>query len=143
MCTTKGMTRINKTTKKLIAKYEINKSKKVGDECKCVVCGNTFIKKQYAQIFCGSKQNTRCKDYFWNNVDRTKYCNTTRISPQNARYYNNVILPEIATEYGFPDVETMRNHVDDFDGSWDAHGCIVENCEYCNMRPQYCQCEKF
>jgi hypothetical protein len=74
-------------------------------------------------------------------VDNSKRNNVTRISPANAAYKENVILPQIAYERGFPDVETMRNYVDDFDGSWDAHGAVtVENCFCCGLRAEYCQC---
>jgi len=42
----------------------------------------------------------------------------------------------------FPDHETRKNHVDEDDGSWDAHGGVyVENCEWCKMKPEYCECE--
>lgn len=73
--------------------YYKNKNSKVGTECICPSCGTKFIKEHYQQVFCKSKGGTICKDKYWNTVTPKKRCNTTRISPANARYYNNVILP--------------------------------------------------
>ena len=41
---------------------KVNKSAKVGEECKCPTCGKTFIKKSYQQVFCCND----CKVAFWN-----------------------------------------------------------------------------
>lgn len=131
---------MNKNKKKLIQARQECLDAKIGQEITCPSCSTKHIKKSYQSVFCKSKGGTRCKDNYWNNVDPSKRNNTTRISPANARYYNNVILPERAAELGFPDVETMKNHVDDFDGSWDAHGCHVEPCDFCGLRYEYCQC---
>lgn len=128
---------------KIRERYKLNKEAKVNTECVCPSCQTKFVKTNYQQAFCKSKSGTICKDKYWNTVDPKKRCNTTRISPANASYYNNVILPEKAREFGFPDVETMKNHVDDFDGSWEAHGCHVENCKWCGMRPEYCDCTDY
>lgn len=66
--------------------YRINKSLKVGSECKCPSCGTMFIKTNYQQAFCKSKGGTKCKDYYWNNVTPSKRNNVTRISPASARW---------------------------------------------------------
>ena len=67
-------------------RYKINKSAKTGDELVCPSCGTPFIKTHYAQAFCKTKTGTKCKDKYWNTVDETKRCNTTRISPANAAW---------------------------------------------------------
>lgn len=71
---------------KIIDTYNQNKAAKVGTECKCPSCGTKFIKNNYQQAFCKSKQGTKCKDKYWNTVDPSKRNNTTRISPANARW---------------------------------------------------------
>lgn len=116
--------------------YENNKSAKVGSECKCPSCGTIFIKSNYQQSFCKSKPWTQCKDKYWNTVDPSKRNNTTRISPASAAF-----LQKKAEKLGFPDHKTRKEYVDDFDGSWDAHGCHVENCEWCGMKPEFCECD--
>jgi hypothetical protein len=134
------MGKMNNNKKKLIEARQKCIDAKVGETIICPSCGTQHVKKSYQSLFCKSKGGTKCKDNYWNNVDQSKRCNTTRISPANARYLNNVILPERAREFGFPDVETMLNHVDDFDGSWDAHACHVEPCKFCGLREEYCEC---
>lgn len=74
-------------------RYKINKNAKIGNECICPSCGSTFIKTSYQQAFCKTQGGTICKDKYWNTVTPQKRCNTTRISPANARYYTNVIVP--------------------------------------------------
>lgn len=69
----------------------LNKSAKVGELCICPACGVEFIKETYQQVFCKTKGGTVCKDRYWNTVTPTKRNNTTRISPANRRYYNDVI----------------------------------------------------
>ena len=76
---------------KLIERYKMSKSAKVGTKCICPSCGNMFIKTNYQQAFCKTKDGTKCKDKYWNTVTPEKRCNTTRISPANQRYYNNYI----------------------------------------------------
>lgn len=88
------------------ARYKASKSAKVGDTCICPSCGTEFIKENYQQAFCKTKGKTVCKDKYWNTVTETKRNNTTRISPANRRYYEDVILPS--------------QDFDD-DQSWDAH----------------------
>jgi len=131
---------MNKGKQKLIQAKQKCLDAKIGDTIVCPSCGTSHVKKSYQSVFCKSKGGTKCKDNYWNNVDPSKRCNTTRISPANSAYYHNVILPEKAREFGFPDVETMKNHVDDSDGCWDAHECYVEPCEFCGLRPEYCRC---
>lgn len=63
--------------------YKKSKSSKVGESCVCPSCKNVFIKENYQQAFCKSKEGTVCKDYYWNNVTPNKRNNTTRISPAN------------------------------------------------------------
>jgi hypothetical protein len=134
---------MNKNKKKLIEARQKCVDANIGETIVCPSCNTPHIKKSYQSVFCKSKGGTKCKDNYWNNVDTSKRCNTSRISPANARYLNNVILPERARELGLPDVETMKNHVDDFDGSWEAHGCHVENCDFCGLRSEYCECGDF
>jgi len=88
--------------------YNRSKNSKVGETCKCPSCGTTFIKTNYQQAFCKSKRGTKCKDNYWNNVTPTKRNNTTRISPANAAYFENVIEPQINANF-------------DDDMGWDAH----------------------
>lgn len=123
--------------KKLNKAYQQAKAAKVGDTCTCPSCSTQFIKTNYQQAFCKSKGGTTCKDNFWNNTTPSKRNNTTRISPANARYHSEVILPNAAAERGFPDVETMLKHVDDHDGM----SVEVEPCHWCKLRAEYCECE--
>lgn len=74
--------------------YKLNKGKKVGEECVCPSCGNRFIKTHHQQAFCKTKGGTRCKDKYWNTVTPHKRNNTTRISPANRAYYENVLCKE-------------------------------------------------
>lgn len=83
----------------MIKQYNENKLSKVGSLCKCPSCGTDFVKKHYQQVFCKSYGGTVCKDKYWNSITPNKRNNTTRISPANARYYNNVILPKIEEKY--------------------------------------------
>lgn len=117
-------------------RYALNKSAKIGSELTCPSCQTKFTKGSYQQSFCKSKPKTKCKDKYWNTVDPTKRNNTTRISPASARY-----LQRQAERAGFPDHETRKNYVDDFDGDWESHSCHVENCKWCGMKPEYCRCE--
>ncbi len=78
---------------RLKERYKINKEAKVGDTCICPSCCETFVKEHYQQAFCKTKKGTRCKDKYWNTVTPNKRNNTTRISPANRRYYENVIVP--------------------------------------------------
>lgn len=66
--------------------YEIAKQAKVGDSCQCPSCGSHFIKTNYQQAFCKTKEGTICKDAYWNSVDPSKRNNTTRISPASAAW---------------------------------------------------------
>ena len=34
-----------------------------------------------------------------------------------------------------------KDHINDFDGSWEAHNCYVEKCEYCDELPGNCHCD--
>lgn len=131
----KNINRNTKSIKLLIDRYEKNKSTKTGSIINCCVCLKEFTKKQYSQAFCGNKQDTKCKDKFWNTVDKKKYNNTTRISKANARYYNDVILPREASKRGYPDVETMQNDFED-------HEKYVEFCTCCDLRYEYCRCDQ-
>lgn len=120
--------------------YEKNKSAKVGENCVCPSCGTEFAKGNYQQAFCKSKGGTVCKDRFWNMTTPSKRDNRTRISPANALYRERVIMPAMAKKSGYPDVETMRNAEDEFDGSWDAHYAHTGKCTICNLKYEYCEC---
>lgn len=71
---------------KIQERYKLNKLAKVGEECICPSCGNKFVKSNYQQAFCKSKNGTKCKDKYWNTVTPQKRCNTTRISPASAAF---------------------------------------------------------
>ena len=66
--------------------YERNAAAKVGEECVCPACCVKFVKKSWQQKFCKSRPGTKCKDKYWNTVDPSKRCNTTRISPASAAW---------------------------------------------------------
>lgn len=86
-------------------KYQKAKSAKVGEVVICPSCGTQFIKESYQQAFCKSKRGTVCKDKYWNTVIPTKRNNTTRISPANRWYKENVIDP----------MREYRNEMEDYD----------------------------
>jgi hypothetical protein len=71
---------------KLCDRYKLNKDAKVNESCICPSCNTEFIKTNYQQAFCKSKQGTKCKDKYWNTVTPEKRNNTTRISPASARW---------------------------------------------------------
>lgn len=71
---------------KIKEKYNKAKSAKVGEECICPSCGTKFVKGNYQQAFCKTKNGTKCKDKYWNTVTPEKRCNTTRISPASAAF---------------------------------------------------------
>jgi len=48
--------------------YSFNKNAKVGEVLNCPRCGTEFIKGNYQQAFCKSKDKTKCKDKYWNIV---------------------------------------------------------------------------
>jgi len=122
---------------KLKDKYNKVKSQKVGEVCQCPSCCTEFVKETYNQCFCKTKGGTVCKDKYWNTVTPSKRNNTTRISPRNKQYKNEVILPRIAADMGYPDVNTMLTDVDDYD----SMSVTVENCEWCGLRAQFCTCD--
>lgn len=95
---------------KITERYKLNKGAKVGEECICPSCGTMFKKTNYQQAFCKSRTGTKCKDRYWNTVIPQKRCNTTRISPANARYYEKYIEPKQRESFFYDD-----------DQSWDAH----------------------
>jgi len=82
-----------KPVRNIRAIYKQNKSAKVNETCYCPSCGQMFKKEHYQQAFCKTKSGTKCKDKYWNTVTPEKRCNTTRISPANARFYEHHILP--------------------------------------------------
>jgi len=133
-------THMNKNKKKLIEARQKCMDAKVGETIVCPSCGTEHVKKSYQSVFCKTKGKTKCKDNYWNNVDPSKRNNTTRISPANASYYASVIVPNEARKRGFPDVESMREHELNDDGSWDAHQCTVGICDVCDLRYDYCRC---
>lgn len=50
-------------------RYLQNKEAKTGETIKCPICGDVFIKKQYAQAFCCKE----CKGYYWNVVKADRH----------------------------------------------------------------------
>jgi len=77
---------MNRSKKKLVeARFKCQQAK-VGEEITCPSCGTKHIKTSYQSVFCKTKGGTKCKDNYWNNVDPSKRCNTTRISPASAAW---------------------------------------------------------
>lgn len=109
--------------------YNLAKTAKTGSEIICPACNHRHTKTSYQKVFCSNKGNRNCKDKFWNTVDPEKRCRKTP-------YFEDVIMPAIAKERGFPDVQTMREYVDETD----ALSVSVENCEWCGLRAEYCRC---
>ena len=72
-----------------VSQYNLNKSAKVGQECKCPTCKSIFIKKTYQQVFCKNNSGTICKDAYWNFVIPKKRNNTLRISPARKEWLKN------------------------------------------------------
>jgi hypothetical protein len=134
----KNTFKMNKNKKKLQEMRQLNINASVGSTITCPSCNTSFIKNSYQTVFCKTKGRTKCKDHYWNNIDESKRNNTTRISPANLNYQTKMALSK-----GFPDIEIMKNYVDDSDGSWEVHQCYVENCEYCGLKPEYCRCEDY
>lgn len=77
---------MNKNVKKLKEARQKCQDAKIGETIVCPSCGTPHVKKSYQSVFCKSKRGTVCKDNFWNNVDPTKRCNRTRISPASAAW---------------------------------------------------------
>ena len=98
----------------LIQLYDKAKKAKVGETIICPSCKTEFKKTHWQQKFCKTKAKTKCKDYYWNNVDEKKRNNTTRISPAS--------LAWLKKQYQFHDGITYvdKRFVED-DYSWDAH----------------------
>lgn len=48
--------------------YDNNKEAKVGEKITCPVCKTEFVKLRSRQSFCGSRENTKCKDKYWNTI---------------------------------------------------------------------------
>lgn len=78
---------------KIRESYKIAKGAEVGKKVFCPSCGSFFVKEHYQQAFCKTKGGTVCKDKYWNTVDPRKRNNSTRISPANRFYKENVIDP--------------------------------------------------
>lgn len=123
--------------KKLMILYEACKVAHIGSTITCPSCNAQHIKNTYNTVFCKTKSGTKCKDNYWNHVDKSKRDNRTRISPANARYYVGVILPTEAAKRGYPSVDAMLNAVDESDGM----SVTVENCSCCQLKPEYCRCD--
>ncbi|GEM_PF-6962996 len=88
--------------KKLKARYELNKSLKIGERINCAVCNRTFTKKTKQQAFCGGRRDTKCKDKYWNTVDPNKRNNTTRISPASSRMLETKRIEREDWDYEHP-----------------------------------------
>ena len=131
------MTTANKQKTGIQAIYSANKASLVGDTCICPSCGSSFVKSHYQQAFCKNKPGTKCKDKYWNTVDPKKRNNTTRISPASARWMAKKALEREANKI---EIDLDREQMElDYDGSWDAHQCYVERCEWCGRFN--CTCE--
>lgn len=127
---------------KIKDKYEKAKSAKVGESCICPSCGTPFVKANYQQAFCKSKEGTKCKDKYWNTVTPEKKNNTTRISPASAAWLASkdtpIILGHGTSQRKIDQEDRLKLELED-DGSWDAHQCHVERCEWCECL--ICRCE--
>lgn len=77
---------MNKNKKMLIEARQNCLDAKIGEVIVCPSCGTEHVKKSYQSVFCKTKKGTKCKDNYWNNVDPSKRCNTTRISPASASW---------------------------------------------------------
>ncbi len=101
---------MNKDKSKLIEARKKCEIAKIGEIICCPSCGTNFVKKTYHSVFCKSKKGTKCKDNFWNNVDPSKRCNTTRISLASAAW--------------MAQREEQREYFDDYDPGdseyWDS-----------------------
>ena len=106
---------MGKKKNKLIAAKKLCNEAKIGDEIVCPSCGTKHKKKSYQSVFCKTKRKTKCKDYFWNNVDENKRKNTTRISPASARFLAS--LHDENEDYNPDDNE--HPHSSDALGQWD------------------------
>lgn len=106
---------MNTNKPSLIALRKNAQDAPIGSEIKCPSCGTMHTKKAYNTIFCKSKDGSVCKDNYWNNVDNKKRNNTTRISPANAAFKEEM---KSRREDSF--MYNMRG-MDDDDPSWDAH----------------------
>ena len=101
--------------------YDASKRAKTGGTIQCPYCGNKHMKTTYHKVFCSNaktKGRNNCKDNFWNKVDPAKACRKT--------------------DYFYSVIEPARGGALDDDGSWDAHQCIVERCEFCEKVD--CEC---
>ena len=106
--------------------YTLNKVCKVGAECNCPGCGEKFIKKTYSQAFCRTKNNTQCKDKYWNQVDPNKRNNKTRISPASQIWLNKQEPKKtkskfLGIDWGRLDIDEDNNWpfgVDEGDEGW-------------------------
>lgn len=127
---------MNKNKKSLISLRVDALNAPIGSNIICPSCKTAHVKKSYQSVFCKTHKGTKCKDNYWNNVDQSKRNNITRISPANNAYFVGVILPQKAFERGFPDVETMKNYINEDDGA----SIYVENCFCCGLRYEYCLC---
>ena len=127
---------------KMKVRYNINKAAKLKESLICPSCGSYFVKTHYAQAFCKSKGDTKCKDKYWNTVTPEKRNNTTRISPANAAYHAAYLgADNYARKHGFPDHDSMEYALAMEDGSWDAHGGVeLAICPICNLRSDFCRC---
>ena len=123
--------------KKLMTLYEACKVAQIGSLITCPSCNTQHTKNAYNTVFCKTQSGTKCKDNYWNHVDKSKRDNRTRISPANARYYNSIILPREAAKRGYPTVDDMLNAVDDTD----SMSCYVEPCSCCGLKYEYCRCD--
>ena len=113
--------------------YNNAKTAKVGESIVCPGCNGRHVKNTYQKVFCSNaktKKTNNCKDKFWNLVDPQKKCRDTP-------FFNDVIMPRIANELGFPDVQTMKDHIDETD----EMTVTCSNCEWCGMRGEYCRCD--
>lgn len=117
---------------KLRDQYNKNKEAKIGETCICPSCKTSFTKQSYQQVFCKSKQGTKCKDKYWNTVTPEKRNNTTRISPANAKY---MALNSRQRTIDRQDRLTIEL---EYDGEWDGHNCYVGRCEWCECL--ICRC---
>lgn len=56
----------------MLERYNINKTRGVGDKMICPTCERPIIKTSYQHVFCSNKRSGNCKDRFHNLMDESR-----------------------------------------------------------------------
>jgi hypothetical protein len=81
---------MERDSNKLIKAREAALNSVVGGVIACPSCGTKHVKSSYQSVFCKSKERTKCKDNYWNNVDGEKRDNKTRISTARKKWNKKI-----------------------------------------------------